>query len=133
MSIQTESYVWMRRYRVVRKADLRTQVGSGALLKATVEDRMHLHVGDDAVVTVSLSVNGTKTDPTGISITVLSPAGTSTTYVYGVDPELSRFDTGVYKATVDCTVHGLWRYTWTSTGSAKGSTQGFFDVSEPLF
>lgn len=88
---------------------------------------MELHVGDDARVTTTITVDGVLTDPSALSLEVTRPGGVTSTLVY--PGTIERVSIGVFRATIDCTLAGTYRYRWVSPGpAAKGAERGYFDV-----
>lgn len=75
---------------------------------------------------------GDPLDPTTISITVRSPSGVITTYLYLTDSEVVRDSTGIYHAAIDATESGMWYYRWWSTGSGQASDEQRYEVLEAL-
>ncbi len=68
-------------------------------------------------------VDGTPTDPTTVSLTVVSPSGTSTTYTYA-DAQITHDGTGNYHRDITPDVAGWWRYYWVGTGACAVTQQG---------
>ena len=81
-------------------------------------------VGDVAVLTSTWRVSGTLTTPTTRVLTVVSPAGVSST------PAITVASTGVLTAEVSITEAGTWRYRWVGTGAAAGAEEGRLFVRE---
>lgn len=73
---------------------------------------------------------GEAIDPTSVSFRLRDPAGTVTTYVYGVAAELVKDSTGNYHIDVGASASGTWRYRWQSTGTGQAAEEGAF-VVEP--
>lgn len=71
---------------------------------------------------------GSALDPTGVSFTVTTPAGVSTTYVYGTDAALVKDSSGHYHVDVNANARGVWFYRWFSTGTGQAAEQGEFSV-----
>lgn len=69
-------------------------------------------------------------DPTAVYVTFKDPSGNVTTYQYGVDAELTKASTGVYRANIDADEAGMWYYRWYSTGTGQASEPGHFKVRE---
>lgn len=82
------------------------------------------YVGD----TIRLAQNyqdedGVDLDPDTVTLEILAPDYTSTTYVYGTDDELVRLDTGDYYCDFAPDDSGRWTYRWTSTGTGTSSVK----------
>lgn len=76
---------------------------------------------------------GTKIDPTAVIFKFKNPAGTITTYTYGVDPELVKEETGVYHVDLDAATSGTWYYRFESTGTGQGADEAQFEIYESEF
>ena len=90
-----------------------------------------LHVGDTNRVKVwfyDTDDLDTPADPTSLSVLIVSPSGTRTTYVYGTDDEITRLDTGVYRISIPCTESKGWAFTITAAGAVAGVESGHFNV-----
>lgn len=94
----------------------------------------HYDIGDPVVRTAAFTVGGVATDPTTITAKTKDPAGTVTTYVYGVAPELTKVSVGNYKLTLSSvTVAGQWSYQFVGTGTASGTETGEWVVDPDVF
>lgn len=88
-------------------------------------------VGNTIRVTAAFTNSaGTAIDPTAVYCTVLSPAGVTTTYQYGVDGALIKDSTGNYHLDIDASSAGEWRYRWYSTGTGKAAEESVFWVDD---
>ena len=67
-------------------------------------------------------------DPSAVMFSYKNPAGASITLTYTVDPQPVRSDVGVYWATIDALVPGMWYYRWYSTGSGQAAGHKQFYV-----
>jgi len=88
-----------------------------------------LYAGSAELVTLSntFTVDGVATDPTTVSLTVVDPAGTSTTYTYAA-AAITRTSAGLYTKDVACTLAGRWQAVWTGTGTASDVVPVMWDV-----
>ena len=77
--------------------------------------------------------NGDAHDPTTVLFSVKNPAGTTTTYTYGVDAALVKDSTGVYHVDVDASAVGWYYYRFYSTGSGQASEEEKFEVGASWF
>lgn len=73
--------------------------------------------------TVSLTVNITNdadadTDATTLACLVMDPAGSSTTYTYGTDANVTRESAGDYICDVTPDQSGRWLYRWVATDAS---------------
>jgi hypothetical protein len=63
-------------------------------------------------------------DPTDVEFTTHAPDGTEVTYVYGIDPEITKDSTGVYYCDFVINQGGTWTYRWTGVGVLVAAGQG---------
>lgn len=82
-------------------------------------------IGDVVRLSLALTVSGVATDPSVVSLVVLAPTGTSTTYTI---PPIVRDSTGAYHYDLAVSAAGQWFYRWTSTGTAAASEESSFLV-----
>lgn len=75
-----------------------------------------------ARVSNTFQVNSVATDPTTVSLTVVDPDGTATTYTYPAD--IAKDSTGAYHKDIDCSSiqRGIWQAVWVGTGAASDVT-----------
>ena len=88
-------------------------------------------VGDEVKVTAVFTDpdNGNAAlDPTAVKFDFTTPAGLTTTYIYGTNSELVKDSTGNYHVLIDAATSGIWTYRWYSTGTGKAADDGRFDV-----
>lgn len=78
-------------------------------------------------------LDGALTDPSGVLFKFQNPAGTETTYTYGVDGALVKDSTGIYHVDLSVTTKGVWAYRWESTGAAQSANEGEFYVRKSEF
>jgi len=72
-------------------------------------------------------------DPTVVSVTVLDPANSETTYVYGTNDEVVKLSVGIYYIEVSATEQaGEWHLRWFSTGTGKASQPSSFLIGTRL-
>lgn len=77
--------------------------------------------------------DGTAADPATVTFTITTPAGVETAYVFGVDAEVLRRDTGDYYMYLDLDEAGRWSYEIkgvSATGYNMGADSGWFRVKE---
>ena len=95
---------------------------------------MVLYVGSVAQIDTELDFEGVgDPEPTALTLTVITPSGVSTTYVYGTDAKIVKVGTRKYRALIDCTEASFgdktWGFEWISPGPiGKGADRGYFDV-----
>lgn len=68
-------------------------------------------------------------DPASVVLAFTNPAGTTTTYTYGVDSQLVKRTTGDYYVNVTADKYGRWTYTWTATGPITGTGSFFVGIN----
>ena len=76
---------------------------------------------------------GTSIDPTAVFVDVTNPAGTKTTYTYGVDEEVIKDDVGDYHIDISATSGGEWLYRWYSTGTGQAAEEYAFYITDSQF
>lgn len=72
-------------------------------------------------------------DPTAVVFRMVNPAGTVTSYTFGVDGQLVKDSVGNYHVDVDASVEGVWHYRWESTGTGQAAEEGQFTVDDSRF
>lgn len=87
--------------------------------------------GQTVRMTGTFKVGGVATDPTTVSLTVETPAGTQTTYTYALGT-VTKSATGIYYKDVALSVAGEWCYGWTGTGTAAGFDDARISVTPSL-
>ena len=73
----------------------------------------------------SFTLGGVATDPTEISLKILTPAGTETEYLYS-ESQLTRDGAGIYSLEMVVTQEGVYHYGWVGTGDVKAAVNGVF-------
>jgi hypothetical protein len=71
---------------------------------------------------------GTLVDPTAVFFRVREPGEETIEYQYTVGPMVVRVSTGIYRADVDVTSSGTWRYGFHSTGNGQAADRNEFVV-----
>lgn len=77
--------------------------------------------------TATFKVSGTATDPTTVTLTVITPGKVSTDYTYGA-AQLTKSSTGVYYRDITLDESGVWYFKFTGTGSCAASVEGTVTV-----
>lgn len=75
---------------------------------------------------------GAPTDPTTIVVKVRKPAGTVTTYTFGVDVALERDSAGRYALELTLDTAGSWSYRGIGTGAVEQAGERRFTVREAV-
>ena len=93
------------------------------------------YVGNQVIcqAVFTLVSTGAVVDPTNVYFQVKNPAGTITTYHYGVDPEIARLSVGTYTATINITDDGIWYQRWYSTGTGMAAAESRIDAKPSEF
>lgn len=76
---------------------------------------------------------GAAADPTGVTLKVIEPDGTQTSYVYGTDAEVIKASTGNYYADIAADAAGGWHYQWAGSGAVVAVQPGQFAVQPTAF
>lgn len=71
---------------------------------------------------------GTVADPTAVTFTFEDPDGNQTTYTYGVDSQLTRDATGIYKVDLLLSLSGAWKIRWLGTGAVAVAFESTINV-----
>lgn len=77
--------------------------------------------------------DGNATDPTVVLFKFQNPAGTETSYTYGVDAELVKDSTGNYHVDINANAVGTWYYRFYSTGTGQAADESAFIVADSEF
>ena len=86
-------------------------------------------VGDQESVTITITVGGTATDPTDLTLELKDPSGNTTTYTYS-SAEITKDSTGVYSKTLPAYDEaGRWLREWQATGTVAGVYSAYTDVN----
>ena len=80
-------------------------------------------VGDLVTLSASWDFFGTPTDPTGITFQTKDPNGNVLSYTFGSNPNVTRYETGVYLCTVTVGLSGLWNWRAQGTGAIQKNNQ----------
>ena len=75
--------------------------------------------GSTVRVQATFAVSSVNTDPTTVTLKVMVPAGTITTYTYAL-AEVTKSATGIYYKDIALSTPGTWTYRWIGTGTAAG-------------
>jgi len=71
---------------------------------------------------------GNTFDPSVVKLSVRTPGGVVTTYVYGDGDTIVKDSTGRYHAKVDGIAAGHWHYRWWSTGDGQAAEEKHFEI-----
>lgn len=73
------------------------------------------------------------TDPTVITCRVKDPLNVITLFTSGVDVELTKLSTGVYKLEIPVPTVGEWHFRWKGTGAVATAGEEKFTVEQSVF
>lgn len=76
--------------------------------------------------------NDVATDPTTVTFEFKTPAGTQTTYTYGVDAALVKISTGKYQVILTPSIAGIWTWRFAATGTIEAALEGEFTVDQSI-
>lgn len=89
---------------------------------------MNKHISGTKVrMQVTFTLNGTVTDPTTVTGTVVDAAGVSTSYTIA-DSEMTKVSTGIYKIELVVDEEGIWEYRFVGVGIVDEAAEGRFEV-----
>lgn len=83
------------------------------------------NVGDVVKISGNVKTASVDVDPSVVKAWTRSPAGTVTTYTYGVDGAVTKVDTGDYTLTFDVDTAGTWWCGFYSTGTGKAASDDY--------
>ena len=84
-------------------------------------------IGDMVRLTGTFTQNAAVVDPSTISVKLLAPDATSSTYTYS-GGTVVRDSMGVYHVDVAPVLSGTYRYRWVSTGTGAAAEEEWFQV-----
>lgn len=84
--------------------------------------------GSTVKLEATFEVNNVKTDPTTVTLKVLSPAGVTSTYTYALG-QVTKSATGVYYKYVTLDAPGRLVYRFIGTGTAAGVNEAGITVT----
>lgn len=85
-------------------------------------------IGTGVTITETFMVNGVPTDPTTVTFYLRDPSDQLTTYVFGVDPEITNPSVGTYQVALVPTIYGHYNYRVEGTGAVAAVCEGDFDI-----
>ena len=110
---------------VTRAASLNIFTRHGAAL--SMAGQYEYDLNDTWSPTVTFTVSGVATDPTTITLTVISPDKVSTAYTYAA-AQITKDSTGVYHKDITLTQRGIWYCKFDGTGACQASAEGTITV-----
>jgi hypothetical protein len=99
-------------------------------------------IGDLVILKNGTFLDGAETavDPPLINVKVHNPNYLDVTYTYGVDANVEKLATGVYRCTIKPTIPGMWYYRWEAVDPAasivvakEGAEEHRFSVRPSAF
>lgn len=91
----------------------------------------HYHKYNKVRVKGLFYLDGVLTDPTTISVKVLDPTGTETTYTY--PGGLSKSGTGSYYKEISSNEDGEYHYLWLGTGTVEAADENYYIIDHSKF
>jgi len=82
--------------------------------------------GQSVVISGTFTVSGIATDPTTVTLTIIDPRGTASTFTGG---QVTHDGTGLYHYNLTVQTVGYWQYKWQGTGTCQAASDGNFTVS----
>jgi hypothetical protein len=79
-----------------------------------------------------LTANQTNTDPTSVTFIREEPDGTVTSYVRGVDAEVTHLAVGIDACTVSVTQHGREKWRYEAMGACEAAAEDVFQVDASM-
>ncbi len=77
-------------------------------------------------------INDVDADPTAVSLDVMNPAGTITTYTFAAS-QVVKDSTGNYHYDLSLTAEGMWTYRWRGEGALNAAKKGELFVERTRF
>jgi len=95
-------------------------------------------IGDVPSITGVFTDGGAAIDPDTVQCMIKTPAGTTTTYIHGVDAAVVKDGPGNYHIDVPITTSGRWHYRWEGWTAhvppiERGGGEGYFEVRLSAF
>lgn len=85
------------------------------------------NLGDTWSPTVTFTVSGTATNPSTITLTVISPDKAESTYTYA-GGTVTRSATGIFTKDITLDQRGVWYCRFAGTGACQASAEGTVTV-----
>lgn len=92
-----------------------------------------LIIGTKAEADCTFEIGSSPTDPTTVVAKVRNPAGTITTYTYGVDAALTRLSSGEYRLLFTVDRQGTWEVRFAGTGDVVAAVEQSITVPASRF
>ena len=90
-------------------------------------------IADRAKLQATFHANGALTDPDNVELQIKTPAGTTSSHVYGVDGNVVQDSTGVYYYLLQLTAAGTYYYRWEGSGTLYAGGEEGLIVSPSKF
>lgn len=94
---------------------------------------MTFDIGDLVRLSAAFSVNQQDTDPTTLTLKILTPNGVEASHVYGTDLAVVKDAVGHFHFDLNVTMAGAHYYRWQGTGNAQAALEGSFYVQPSQF
>jgi hypothetical protein len=90
------------------------------------------HKGNSIKTTATFKVGGVLTDPTTVTLKVMDPTETVSTYTYAL-AQVTKLSTGVYYKDVASSTVGIWRTEWVGTGACVAVEEDYYEIEHCNF
>lgn len=85
-------------------------------------------LGTGITLSAPFAVNGIAADPTTVTFYIRDPLDDLTTYVFGVDPEITNPSVGLYQLALVPTIPGHYNWRAEGTGAVIAACEGDFEI-----
>ena len=90
-------------------------------------------IADRAKLQATFYADGSPTDPDNVELQIKTPADTTSSHVYGTDPDVVKDSTGVYYYLLLLTASGRYFYRWEGSGTLYAGGEKRLVVSQSEF
>lgn len=92
-------------------------------------------IGDLVVLKNGTFTNagGIAVDPATVNVKVQNPNYDDVTYTYGMDAQVEKIGTGMYRCTIKPLIAGIWYYRWEAVDPAASITAALEGAEEHKF
>ena len=80
-----------------------------------------------------LNSESVATDPPLVNVKVQDPNFVDVTYTFGMDAQVEKLDTGVYRCTIKPLIPGMWHYRWEAVDPSASITTAMEGAEEHRF
>ena len=90
-------------------------------------------IADRAKLQGTFYADGSPTDPDNVELQIKTPTGTTSSHVYGTDPDVIKDSTGVYYYLLQLTASGQYYYRWEGSGTLYAGGEKRLVVNQSQF